>query len=85
MNDYKRELLVKKQNDKKEDKLKGFNKKVAIAILDAIDNIEVDTYEEKLMKVEYIMNLTKIINNYEDLRGILTKYFEGKSKDEIEK
>ena len=38
--------------------------------------------EEKLMKMEYMLNLSKIINSYEDVRGILTKYFEKQKKDE---
>lgn len=53
-----------------------FSDKVALKIYESIKNIETETKEEEFKKIEYMINLNKIINNWEELRPILTKYFE---------
>lgn len=53
-----------------------FSDKVALKIHEAIKSIETETKEEEFNKIEYMINLNKIISNWEELRPILTKYFE---------
>ena len=80
MNNFKKEFSV--SSGEKKDQQMEFNKRVSLAVLNALDQMETKNEEEKLMKMEYMLNLSKIINNYEDVRGILTKYFEKQQKDE---
>lgn len=55
--------------------------KIATAVYMAILDVEVDTEDEKIKKMEYINNINKIICNYEELMPIFTDYFErGKIK-----
>ena len=55
-----------------------FKDKIASGICESIKNIKAETKEEELQKLEYMINLNKIINNWEELRPILTRYFEEK-------
>lgn len=51
------------------------------AVIDAIDNVETNNNEEIGIKLEYLVNVSKILGNYEQLRPTLIKYF----SEEIER
>lgn len=55
-----------------------FRDKIALAVYNAILDLEPQNIDEKIMQTEYMMNLNKIICNYEELRPLLTKFFENK-------
>lgn len=61
--------------------MKEFKDKLYLAIIEAIENVEANNKEEIGVKLEYLVNVSKILDNYEQLRPILIKYF----KDEIER
>jgi len=70
MNEFKEKLKIKevyKEND--------FRKKVNLVIIEAIASIETSSKSEEIEKVEYMLNLKKIMENYEDLKPILIEYF----------
>ena len=68
---------VEKEYKKRGEKIK-FKDKIALAIYESIKDIKTVTKEEDLQKLEYMINLNKIICDWEELRPILTKYFEDK-------
>lgn len=70
MNNFKQGLKVEKV--KKQD---NFREKINIAVRESIANIETSDQDEEIQKIEYMINLKKIMDNYEQLRPILTEYF----------
>lgn len=78
MNNFKESLKLVQDTYKKQGHRLEFKDKVALAVHNAILEIETENQEEDIMKKEYLMNLNKIICNYEELRPILTRYFENK-------
>lgn len=68
---------VEKEYKKNGEKIE-FKDKIASEICESIRNIKTETKEEELQKLEYMINLNKIINNWEELRPILIRYFEEK-------
>lgn len=79
MNDFKKSLKVQKNAHEKQNQIE-FKEKIAIAVSQAIKDIDVENNEDQIMKTEYMLNLNKIIYNYEELRPIFTKFFEEKNK-----
>lgn len=61
--------------------MKDIRDRLHLAIIDAIKDVETNNKEETGVKLEYLVNVSKILDNYEQLRPILMKYF----KDEIER
>ena len=59
-----------------------FKDKIALAVYIAIQDIETQNSQEEFIKTEYMMNINKVICNYEELRPILTEYFENKKRKE---
>ena len=59
-----------------------FKDKIALAVYMAIQDIETQNSQEEFIKTEYMMNINKVICNYEELRPILTEYFEKKKRKE---
>lgn len=55
-----------------------FEDKIATAVYMAILDVKAESKEEEMKKMEYMMNINKIICNYEELRPILTEFFERK-------
>lgn len=87
MNKFKESLRVElidsvEEQYKKQGKKLEFKDKVALAVYDAILDVPVQNQEEMLMRTEMVMNINKYICNYEELRPVLTRYFEEKSRKE---
>lgn len=61
--------------------MKDIRDRLHLAIIDAIKNVETNNREEIGVKLEYLINIDKILGNYEQLRPTLMKYF----SDEIER
>ena len=59
-----------------------FKDKIALAVYTAIQDIETQNSQEEFIKTEYMMNINKVICDYEELRPILTEYFEKKKRKE---
>lgn len=59
-----------------------FRDKIALAVYNAINDVEASTKEEKMAKLEYTMNLNKIICSYEELRPLLKEYFRRNKREE---
>ena len=86
MNDFEKRIKVdigtiKKINDTESNE-QAFKNKLAFAVCEAIDKVQARTKQEEIMKTEYLLNINKIINDYEELRPILTEYFENKKGSE---
>lgn len=62
-----------------------FRDKVALAVFNALNDLEVTNEDEKIEKLEYMINLNKIICNYEELRPILSSFFIKKKIDQNRK
>lgn len=60
-----------------------FEDKIATAVYMAILDVKAESKEEEMKKMEYMMNINKIICNYEELRPILTEFFERKKYNNI--
>ena len=73
MNEFKQNLKV--NEEKKEN---GFREKISSAVIDAIANIETSNKYEEVLKIEYMINLRNIMDNYEELRPTLTEFFRNK-------
>ena len=61
--------------------MKDIRDRLHLAIIEAIENVETNNKEEIGVKLEYLINIDKILGNYEQLRPTLMKYF----SDEIER
>lgn len=71
---------VEKEYKKSSRKLE-FKDKIALAVYSAIEEVEVSSKEEEIQRLEYMMNINKILCNYEELRPILTQYFKKSERD----
>lgn len=54
---------------------KDIKNKIHSAVIDAILKIKPQNKEEALIQEEYLLNIHKIFENYEQLRPIFLKYF----------
>lgn len=79
MNKFKEELAVHNHNLKQFD---TFKDKVQNAVFQAILNIETNSAYEQMEKIDMMNDLNKILGSYEELRPILTEYFERKRNNE---
>lgn len=79
MNKFKEELAVHNYNLKQFD---TFKDKVQNAVFQAILNIETNSAYEQMEKIDMMNDLNKILGSYEELRPILTEYFERKRNNE---
>lgn len=61
--------------------MKDIRERIYSAVIDAIENVETNNNEEVGVKLEYLINVGKILGNYEQLRPTLMKYF----SEEIER
>lgn len=61
--------------------MKDIRERIYSAVIEAIENIETNNNEEIGVKLEYLVNVSKILGNYEQLRPTLMKYF----SEEIER
>ena len=92
MTEFEKRLRISKETrDNIKAKEKEFNKsarqqtfkdKIGLAICEAIEKVEVKTRDEEIMKTEYMMNINKILSNYEELRPLFMSYFENKKRGE---
>ena len=55
--------------------MKDIRDKIYSAVIEAIENVETNSKEEIGVKLEYLINVGKILGNYEKLRPTLMKYF----------
>ena len=55
--------------------MKDIRERIYSAVIDAIENVETNDKEEIGVKLEYLVNVSKILGNYEQLRPTLMKYF----------
>lgn len=61
--------------------MKDIRERIYSAVIEAIENVETNDKEEIGVKLEYLINIGKILGNYEQLRPTLMKYF----SEEIER
>lgn len=78
MNEFKKGLKVEIGNreDIQVHSSIPYNQRLHSAILKAIEETKPITDKDRLTQVEYMMNINKYLENYEELRPVLTKYFE---------
>lgn len=55
--------------------MKDIRDKIYSVVIEAIENVETNSKEEVGVKLEYLVNIGKILGNYEQLRPTLMKYF----------
>ena len=55
--------------------MKDIRDRLYLAIIEAIKNVETNNDKEIGVKLEYLINVSKILDNYEQLRPTLMKYF----------
>lgn len=55
--------------------MKDIRERIYSAVIDAIENVETNNNDEIAVKLEYLVNVSKILGNYEQLRPTLMKYF----------
>lgn len=82
MNEFKESLKVVEEDYKSKGRKLEFKDKIALAVYMAIQDIEPQNSQEVFIKTEYMMNINKVICNYEELRPVLTEYFEKKKRKE---
>lgn len=82
MNEFKESLKVVEEDYKNKGRKLEFKDKIALAVYTAIQDIETQNSQEEFIKTEYMMNINKVICDYEELRPILTEYFEKKKRKE---
>ena len=82
MNKFKESLKAVEKNYKNIGRKLEFKDKIALAVYMAIQDIETQNSQEEFIKTEYMMNINKVICNYEELKPILTEYFEKKKRKE---
>lgn len=64
---------------------KNIDKRIADAFVESTRVLHKSNMDEQMRVLEMQMNITRIIENYEELRPIMTKFFEMKRKERIEK
>lgn len=62
MNKFKKDLKIGNTND-----FSKFDKQVSEKIVTALDKIEHQNIDEQMRKVEMMLNLNKIIKNYDEV------------------
>ena len=62
MNKFKKDLKIGNTND-----FSKFDKQVSEKIVTALDKIEPQNIDEQMRKVEMMLNLNKIIKNYDEV------------------
>ena len=62
MNKFKKDLKIGNTND-----FSKFDKQVSEKIVTALDKIEPQNIDEQMRKVEMMLNLIKIIKNYDEV------------------
>ena len=82
MNEFKESLKVVEEDYKNKGRKLELKDKIALAVYTAIQDIEPQNSQEEFIKTEYMMNINKVICNYEESRPILTEYFEKKKRKE---
>lgn len=65
--------------------MKSYNEKIMDAVTTAIASVKVENIDEQIMQTEYIINISKILENYEELRPIFNKYFNKDKRFEEER
>lgn len=81
MNDFKESLRAVENTYNHQGRKFEFQDKVALAVYNAILDLDTESKDEELMKIEYLMNLNKIICNYEELRPVMNQFFGEKYKN----
>ena len=56
----------------------GFEDKIAVAVYMAILDVKAENKEEEKKKMEYMIDINKVICHYEELKPILNDFFESK-------
>lgn len=74
MNKFKEDLKIGNTND-----FSKFDKQVSEKIVTALDKIEPQNIDEQMRKVEMMLNLNKIIRNYDEVIQYLRRKDLGKS------
>ncbi len=74
MNKFKEDLKIGNTND-----FSKFDKQVSEKIVTALDKIEPQNIDEQMRKVEMMLNLNKIIKNYDEVIQYLRRKDLGKS------
>lgn len=64
---------------------KNIDERIADAFVESTRVLHKSNMDEQMRVLEMQMNITRIIENYEELRPIMTKFFEMKRKERIEK
>lgn len=55
--------------------MKDIRERIYTSVISAIENVETNNDTETGIKLEYLINVSKILGNYEQLRPTLMKYF----------
>lgn len=83
MNKFKENLKVEVGNmqDIPVSNNKSIDEIIADVFVESTTQLYTGNQEEQLRVLEMQMNITRIIENYEELRPIMTKFFEMKRKE----
>ena len=81
MNEFKESLRAVENTYEKQGGKLDFQDKVALAVYNAILDLDTENEKEEIMKIEYLMNINKIICNYEELRPVMNSFFGEKYKN----
>ena len=64
---------------------KSIDEIIADVFVESTTQLYTGNQEDQLRVLEMQMNITRIIENYEELRPILTRFFENKKREREEK
>ncbi len=81
-NEFKESLKVIDREYQKYGKKMSIEDKIALAVYQSIMEVPTESREEEIIKMEYLMNMNKILSNYEELKPLLTEYFNKKRKEQ---
>lgn len=82
-NEFKESLKVIDKEYQKHGKKMPVEDKIALAVYQSIMEVPAESREEEIIKMEYLMNMNKILSNYEELKPLLTEYFSNKRKEKL--
>ncbi len=82
MNEFKESLRAVEDTYEKQGQKLEFKDKIALAVYNAILDLKPQDKTEEVMRLEYLMNLNKIICNYEEIKPVMAKFFGEKFKNE---
>ena len=87
MNNFKESLKVEigDMQDIPVHNNKTIDERIAYLFVESTTQLYTGNQEDQLRVLEMQMNITRIIENYEELRPILTKFFENKKREREEK